>query len=88
MADSMTTVIWLHKGRPCSVTERQRVAKPRIGGRDMGTYERLTVEYLDGAEPRLGFFGTKAWGSQAKVLSGAKGQVWRRVRELVDQGMG
>lgn len=87
MTDTMLTAVWSHRGRPCSVTARERVAKPRIGGRDMGSYERLTVVYLDNQEPRMGFFGAKAWGTQARRMKGAKELVWLRVKELVDQGM-
>lgn len=87
MADTMKTVIWDHKGRPCVVTAQERVSKPKVGGRNFGTYDRLTVEYIDGKEPRLGHFGLQAWGGQAKKMKGVKALVWARVRDLVDQGM-
>ncbi len=87
MADTMKNVIWFHKGRPCVVTAQERVSKPKVGGRNFGSYDRLTVEYLDGQQPRLGHFGLQAWGGQARKMRGAKALVWARVRDLVDGGM-
>lgn len=87
MADTMKNVIWDHKGRPCVVTAQGRVSKPKVGGRNFGTYERLTVEYIDGKQPLLGRFGLLVWGGQAKKMKGVQALVWARVRDLVDQGM-
>jgi hypothetical protein len=87
MAEELTSVIWNHKGRACIVTKQERVRKPQVGGKFRGTYDRLTVEYLDGLEPRLGLFGLLGWGKQARKMKGAQALVWRRVRELVAEGM-
>lgn len=82
-----TAAIFEHHGRACVVTGESSENRPRIGGRPMGRYQAVHVQFIDGQEPPQALVGKKTWGKQAKPLRGAQLLVWRRVQHLVHQGL-
>ena len=68
-------------GRPCVQTGQKRKRHPKFGW-----FVQVQVRFLDGKQPAT-FETTRGKFQAAKAIRGPQAEIWRRVDQLVSEGL-